>query len=109
MLSKLHLVVGVRPSILRAAGFSSASTSLVARRLISTSTRLHAEHSNYSQRPRAQPSLASRLDEQAGHTQPTTTVGYDANGNEVNPYKNGPSALDKAVHLFFFTEIIRGV
>ena len=27
---------------------------------------------------------------------------------DVNPYK-GQSALDKAVHLFFFTEIIRGV
>ncbi len=109
MLSRLHLVVGLRPSILRAAGPSFASTALVARRLISTSTRSHAEHSNYSQRPKAQPSLASRLGEQAGHTQPTTTVGYDAYGNEIDPYKNGPSALDKAVHLFFFTEIIRGV
>lgn len=27
----------------------------------------------------------------------------------VNPYKDGPSAINKAVHLFFFTEIIRGV
>lgn len=27
----------------------------------------------------------------------------------VNPYKGGPSALEKAVHLFFFTEIIRGI
>ena len=26
----------------------------------------------------------------------------------VDPYANGPSAIDKAVHLFFFTEIIRG-
>lgn len=24
-------------------------------------------------------------------------------------WEKGPSALDKAVHLFFFTEIIRGV
>lgn len=29
-------------------------------------------------------------------------------GKEYDPYKDGPSALDKAVHLFFFTEIIRG-
>ncbi|KAF8592748.1 NADH dehydrogenase iron-sulfur protein 8 [Ramaria rubella] len=29
--------------------------------------------------------------------------------NYVNPYKSGPSAVDKAVHLFFFTEIIRGM
>ncbi|KAF9651064.1 NADH-quinone oxidoreductase [Thelephora ganbajun] len=26
-----------------------------------------------------------------------------------DPYKGGPSAIDKAVHLFFFTEIIRGM
>jgi NADH dehydrogenase (ubiquinone) Fe-S protein 8 len=26
----------------------------------------------------------------------------------VNPYKGGPSALDKAMQLFFFTEILRG-
>jgi len=27
----------------------------------------------------------------------------------VNPYKDGPSAIDKAVHMFFFTEILRGM
>jgi len=26
-----------------------------------------------------------------------------------DPYEDGPSAIDKAVHLFFFTEIIRGM
>jgi len=26
----------------------------------------------------------------------------------VNPYKGGPGALEKAAHLFFFTEIVRG-
>jgi hypothetical protein len=31
----------------------------------------------------------------------------DEPGKEIS-YKDGPSALDKAVHLFFFTEIIRG-
>ncbi|KAI0321390.1 NADH-quinone oxidoreductase [Amylostereum chailletii] len=30
-------------------------------------------------------------------------------GKGVNPYKDGPGALDKAVHLFFFTEIVRGM
>ncbi|KAL5507830.1 NDUFS8 [Sanghuangporus vaninii] len=28
---------------------------------------------------------------------------------DVNPYKGQASALDKAVHLFFFTEILRGM
>ena len=29
-------------------------------------------------------------------------------GKYVNPYEGGPSALEKAAHLFFFTEIARG-
>jgi NADH dehydrogenase (ubiquinone) Fe-S protein 8 len=33
----------------------------------------------------------------------------DEAGKSVNPYKGGPSAIDKAVHLFFFTEILRGM
>lgn len=32
-----------------------------------------------------------------------------ANNQHGNPYKDGPSAIDKAVHIFFFTEILRGV
>jgi len=27
----------------------------------------------------------------------------------INPYAGGPSALEKAAHLFFFTEIVRGM
>jgi len=34
---------------------------------------------------------------------------YAAVSNPEDPYKGGPSAIDKAVHLFFFTEIIRGL
>jgi NADH dehydrogenase (ubiquinone) Fe-S protein 8 len=29
-------------------------------------------------------------------------------GKDFNPYKDGPGALDKAVHLFFLTEIMKG-
>ncbi|KAH8118724.1 NADH-quinone oxidoreductase [Phellopilus nigrolimitatus] len=32
-----------------------------------------------------------------------------SSSTDVNPYKGGPSAIDKAVHLFFFTEILRGM
>lgn len=35
-------------------------------------------------------------------------LGKVGDDDYVNPYKGGPSAIDKAVHLFFFTEIIRG-
>ena len=44
--------------------------------------------------------------------QPKVGVGRQSAGAElgkyVDPYKNGPSALDKAAELFFFTEILRG-
>ncbi|KAJ7068576.1 NADH-quinone oxidoreductase [Mycena amicta] len=43
------------------------------------------------------------------HRRELTARKYDAQGNEVDPYKGGQSAIDKAVHLFFFTEIIRGM
>ncbi|KAM5535479.1 hypothetical protein V8D89_010816 [Ganoderma adspersum] len=33
----------------------------------------------------------------------------DEPGKDYDPYKGGPSAIEKAVHLFFFTEIIRGM
>jgi hypothetical protein len=33
----------------------------------------------------------------------------DEPGKEVNPYTEGPSAIEKAVHIFFLTEILRGV
>jgi len=29
-------------------------------------------------------------------------------GKVLDPYKGGPSAIDKAMQLFFFTEILRG-
>jgi len=43
---------------------------------------------------------------------PTNTGTYSAvqdSSKYVNPYKGKQGALDKAVHLFFFTEIIRGM
>jgi len=45
--------------------------------------------------------------------QPNIGVGRQGAGAEpdkyVNSYKDGPSALDKAAELFFFTEILRGM
>ncbi|KAK0206832.1 hypothetical protein DFS33DRAFT_622813 [Desarmillaria ectypa] len=34
---------------------------------------------------------------------------FDEAGRDLNPYGQGPSAVDKAVHLFFLTEIVRGM
>lgn len=100
-------MVGLQPRIIRLA-YPESRTTFIARRLLSGSTCSYAEHSNYATRPKASPSLSSGLDERSRHAQHLFDVEYDAQGNEINPYKNGPSALDKAVHLFFFTEIIRG-
>ncbi|ETW84133.1 quinone oxidoreductase 8 [Heterobasidion irregulare TC 32-1] len=77
---------------------STTPLSLVAFRLLSTTPRLqHAEpahhHDHLSSGPIKSPSLKSGV----------------SSGLDVNPYKGGPGALDKAAHLFFFTEIVRGM
>jgi len=38
-----------------------------------------------------------------------TLTARDEPDKDIDPYKSGPSAIEKAVHLFFFTEIIRGI
>ena len=102
MYSRFNLVVGLQPRIAFAARHSFPCSPLVSRRLISNSTCSHAEHASRSS------SLSSGINDRASHA-PSLPREYDAHGNELNPYRNGPSALDKAVHLFFFTEIIRGM
>ena len=37
-----------------------------------------------------------------------TLTAQDEADKHTDSYKDGPSAIDKAVHLFFFTEILRG-
>lgn len=37
-----------------------------------------------------------------------TLTAQDEPDKHTNSYKDGSSAIDKAVHLFFFTEILRG-
>lgn len=37
-----------------------------------------------------------------------TLTAQDEPDKHSDSYKDGPSAIDKAVHLFFFTEILRG-
>jgi len=105
MFSRPNLVVGLQPRIVFAARHAVSRSPIVSRRrLISNSTCSHAEHAS---RPNPG-SLTSGIDERTSHVRPLPRE-YDTHGNELNPYRNGPSALDKAVHLFFFTEIIRGL
>ncbi|KAI5117315.1 hypothetical protein M0805_000441 [Coniferiporia weirii] len=65
-----------------------AARQLLVRSLSSSPRRLYAQHVSGH-----------------NHNHPSGPV----SSTDVNPYKNGKSAIDKAVHLFFFTEILRGM
>lgn len=86
MLSSARLA-SLYPTLRAAQSLSPVRSAVVARRLISTSGVSRAQqsspHHDHSHEHRSDPL--------------------------INPYKGGPSALDKAVHFFFLTEIFRGV
>jgi NADH dehydrogenase (ubiquinone) Fe-S protein 8 len=94
-----RLLMGLQPYMRATMGTPYIRAAIQARRLLSTSTCSHAQHAPANQNP----------GEPLHHHNNTTAPIYDARGKEVDPYKDGPGALDKAVHLFFFTEIIRGM
>lgn len=100
-----RFIVGLQPRISLAPRSSSARSAILAHRLLSTSAVLRAR---YTHPPNNYDDLKSDLSEHLNHHAPPPEPIYDAQGHELNPYQNGPSAIDKAVHLFFFTEIIRG-
>lgn len=104
MLSRSRLVLGLQPRLVLSTRATPALSALVARRLISSSSCSHAEHDD---RQRLEP-LTSGIEDRQSHNAHLRPREFDEQGLELNPYRNGPSALDKAVHLFFFTEIIRG-
>ncbi|KAF8969418.1 Ndufs8, NADH:ubiquinone oxidoreductase 23 kd subunit [Flammula alnicola] len=105
MLSRTRLVLGLQPRLVLTARANPALSALVARRLISNSSCSHAQHDN----KQTLEHLTSGIGERHSHNAHVLPREVDAQGNELNPYRHGPSALDKAVHLFFFTEIIRGM
>ena len=76
------------------AQLSSRQTLLVHRTFASSSTRLRAT-------PVEDQKIVKPADQQP--------YKYTAVSDPEDPYKGGQSAIDKAVHLFFFTEIIRGL
>lgn len=82
-----RLLLGLQPRLRVSSRVSSVHTALIAQRLLSTSTRSHAEHAKGS------------------HHHNTVSM---AKGGDINPYKYEATSIDKAVHLFFFTEILRG-
>ena len=96
------MLVGLQPRLLAPAQTRSLQirSAILAHRLLSTSACARASHSHDP--------LQSAIGTRPRHP-PSQATAFDANGNEIDPYKDGPSSLDKAVHLFFFTEILRGM
>lgn len=94
-----RLALGLAPRILATQRSAALRSSLVAHRNIHNTSCSHAEH------------LESRLE--GPIRSPPLGAGSltakDEPGKDIDPYHGGQSAIDKAVHLFFFTEIIRGM
>ena len=95
--SRTRFILGLQPRLVLAA---RAGPALAARRLISSSSCTGAQHHHHHREPLE--SLTSNIDQRH---MPSAPLDPDA---QLAAYRDGPSALDKAVHLFFFTEIIRG-
>lgn len=102
-LSRTRPIVGLQPRIFASLPPTSARFALVARRLLSSSTCSRSQYTSPDKESGLTSGIASRV-----HHAEELPREFDKHGNEINPYADGPSALDKAVHLFFFTEIIRG-
>ncbi|KAF9448244.1 NADH-ubiquinone oxidoreductase 23 kDa subunit [Macrolepiota fuliginosa MF-IS2] len=94
-------IVGLQPRFVVAATRLPHTNPLFARRLLSSSVCSHAQHAPSG-------GLQSNLEEKVNRHQHSPAQ-HDVHVVEANPYRNGPSAIDKAVHLFFFTEILRGM
>ena len=96
-MSFVRALVAAGPSARLAAGRVTASRFALAHRWHSTSPHHSHKHKDY-------------LEPEAPVRSPGVHVytAADEPGKDYDPYKDGPSAIDKAVHLFFFTEIIRG-
>jgi len=92
-------IIGLQPRILTVIARQCPSNNFY--RLISSSSCFYNRHAPY-------PSLQSDLDEKVNRNRAHATQEHGSFDPAVNPYKNGPSAIDKAVHLFFLTEILRG-
>lgn len=103
-MSFARALVAAGPSTRLAAGRVTASRSLaLAYRWHSTTPRLQqAEPLKPKDHLEPGPPIRSPSSKTASFT------AADEAGKDYDPYKDGPSAIEKAVHLFFFTEIIRG-
>jgi len=94
--------------------FVRHSTRLLLSRATGTPSIALLSPRHFSTSPRAfqaQPAHDSTSHIKSSSSRPGTGIysASDEQGKYVNPYQGGPSALEKAAHLFFFTEIVRGM
>ncbi|THV08282.1 NADH-quinone oxidoreductase [Dendrothele bispora CBS 962.96] len=101
-LARQQLAVWLTPR-LKQFSFSPSSLSVI-QRSISTSRCTHAEHDEHH-RTETLHSDMKLLHNRKGPKAPL----YADRSGDLAKYKNGASAIDKAVHLFFLTEIFRGM
>ena len=93
-----HLSLGFSTRLLLSPATGSPSISLVGLRHFATSRRiLQAQPAHEPANHLKSPGLATGV-----------YSARDEPDKYVNPYEGGPSALEKAAHIFFFTEIVRG-
>ncbi|KAG5648846.1 hypothetical protein DXG03_000195 [Asterophora parasitica] len=104
-----RVFLGLQPRLLVIPRHNSVRSAILAHRLLSTSTRALAQHAQGPATTDSHDGLHSALSGDRPHRHSSPAPKYDSHGNELNPYQDGPTSLDKAVHLFFFTEILRGM
>lgn len=108
-MSLLRALITAGPSVRVVATRVAAprTSALLAHRLISTSPCRHAVDP-HAKRSETHDYLPELIEPRSPSIKTAMFTAADEPGTDFNPYKDGPSAIDKAVHLFFFTEIIRG-
>ena len=104
---RASLAAGPSSRLVQARLSSVGAQTMLARRMLSHTPRLQAlapKHSD-AHHPVDHLSMPSQV------RSPPLSAAFPSDmkhGDDIDPYKGGPSAIEKAVHLFFFTEILRG-
>ncbi|KAI0796935.1 NADH-quinone oxidoreductase [Abortiporus biennis] len=106
---RAYMAAGPSARVIAARFANSPSSSIIARRLLSNATpRLAAADPHKHVHSHGHPDY---IQDVIDPRSPPLNIPLptDKNPDVHDPYHGGPSALEKAVHIFFFTEIIRGM
>ncbi|KAG5654608.1 hypothetical protein H0H81_011583 [Sphagnurus paluster] len=104
-----RVFAGLQPRLLVVPRTTAVRSAILTHRLLSTSARALAQHAQGPATSTSHDGLSSAVGERSHRHGTAPEPKFDSYGRELNPYENGPTSIDKAVHLFFFTEILRGM